>query len=81
MLRYSSKLTFSSKSSILRSISRIGLSLPLKCSAMTKVPGVGEVTMKKMFCRLFEFVSVIHHPDDWNHATQILTCCPARYSP
>lgn len=50
----SDKLTFSSKSSILKSISTIGLSRPLKCKAMTNVPGVGEVIMKNTFCRLYE---------------------------
>jgi hypothetical protein len=67
-LQGSNRLTFSSKSSILRSISRIGLSLPLKCSAMTKVPGVGEVTMKKIFCRLIKFASGLNHLDDGSHA-------------
>lgn len=47
-----SALTFSSRSSILRSISTIGLSRPLKCKAMTNVPGVGEVKRKKTFGRL-----------------------------
>lgn len=48
------KLAFSSRSSILKSISTIGLSRPLKCNAMTNVPGVGEVIMKNTFCRLYE---------------------------
>lgn len=39
-------LTFSSKSSIFRSISRMGFSRPLKWSAMMNVPGVGEVMLK-----------------------------------
>jgi len=41
-----SQLTFSNKSSIFKSISKMGLSLPLKCNAIRNVPGAGDRILK-----------------------------------
>jgi hypothetical protein len=44
--RRKSQLTFSNKSSIFKSISKMGLSLPLKCNAIRNVPGAGDRILK-----------------------------------